>query len=534
MPGMVLARGSAAASRQVLGDAVLGDPAGDALAERDPQLVRASRRRTRRPGPASRPGRARSPTQPVDPDVVVVDELAQLGRDGQADLADAGQVVEAGARAAGSTGAGPPRSPSAGSSGRSGWRRSPGSPGRRSCRARRSVQACGCVVVDVEQPEQLGRRPSAARCRSCRSPPGRRRRGRRRRAGRRGRPSTKSGRRAAMAARGQAIGAGTSRTAARYSADSPRLTSATAWPSGRRRKTAARSPSNRTMAWSTRPARIRSRSSRLPMSPATRRRASARWSEVGDLLLAAGDADDRAERVGDDRREVACSERRGIVAVVGRRRGARPTARRGRGWPPRARRARRAGRVSVTRSRGPATTGDGVGRSVIRPGRRGGAASSARPSTPKPRGRSSSRGAAPGRRTAVAQRREPLAAQLPDRDEGVAAGGADRRGDAAEVLLQVVADRGSAGRCASRSARSRAMPVTGRRRRLVTVRGPRGRVGPDVARGRSCRAAARRPVAGRCDRAGLVGRPASSGRAARRRPGTAGGRRADSAGRRAG
>ena len=42
-------------------------------------------------------------------------------------------------------------------------------------------------------------------------------------------------------------------------------------PSGRRRKTAARSPSNRTMAWSTRPARIRSRSSRLPMSLATRR-----------------------------------------------------------------------------------------------------------------------------------------------------------------------------------------------------------------------------------------------------------------------
>ena len=38
MPGIVLARGIVGV-RQVLGDAVLGDPAGDALADRDPELV---------------------------------------------------------------------------------------------------------------------------------------------------------------------------------------------------------------------------------------------------------------------------------------------------------------------------------------------------------------------------------------------------------------------------------------------------------------------------------------------------------------
>ena len=38
------------------GRPVLGDPAGDALAELDLRAARASRRRTRRPGPASRPG----------------------------------------------------------------------------------------------------------------------------------------------------------------------------------------------------------------------------------------------------------------------------------------------------------------------------------------------------------------------------------------------------------------------------------------------------------------------------------------------
>ena len=49
---------------------------------------------------------------------------------------------------------------------------------------------------------------------------------------------------------------GKSRTALRYAGESPRETSAMALPSARRRNTAARFPSNRTIAWSTSPARI--------------------------------------------------------------------------------------------------------------------------------------------------------------------------------------------------------------------------------------------------------------------------------------
>ena len=64
---------------------VLGDPAGDALAERDLELVRRlvhvladlALHRDRDELLAG---------QPVDPDVVVVDELAELGGDGHADL----------------------------------------------------------------------------------------------------------------------------------------------------------------------------------------------------------------------------------------------------------------------------------------------------------------------------------------------------------------------------------------------------------------------------------------------------------------
>ena len=86
MPGIVSARGSFAASRQVLGDPVGGDPAGDALADLDPQLVRRlvdvladlAAHRDRDQVLAVRP---------VDADVVVVDQLAQLGRDRMADLA---------------------------------------------------------------------------------------------------------------------------------------------------------------------------------------------------------------------------------------------------------------------------------------------------------------------------------------------------------------------------------------------------------------------------------------------------------------
>ena len=81
MPGIVLARGSAAASRQVLGDAVLGDPAGDALADLRPRSWSGVSSTYSPTWPCIATGMRSSPCEPVDPDVVVVDELAELGRD---------------------------------------------------------------------------------------------------------------------------------------------------------------------------------------------------------------------------------------------------------------------------------------------------------------------------------------------------------------------------------------------------------------------------------------------------------------------
>ena len=127
---------------EVLGDPVLGDPAGDALAHRDAQLVGRlvdvladlALHRDRDQVVAD---------QPVDTGVVIVDELAQLGRDRLADLGHARQPAEPRPRAAGSTGAGRPRSPSARSPARPGSRRSPGSPGPRSVSSSSAVQWCG-------------------------------------------------------------------------------------------------------------------------------------------------------------------------------------------------------------------------------------------------------------------------------------------------------------------------------------------------------------------------------------------------------
>ncbi len=70
---------------EVLGESVLGDPAGDALADGDPQLVDGlvdvladlTDHRDREEVAA---------IEPVDPDIVVVDQLSQLGRDREADL----------------------------------------------------------------------------------------------------------------------------------------------------------------------------------------------------------------------------------------------------------------------------------------------------------------------------------------------------------------------------------------------------------------------------------------------------------------
>ena len=127
---------------EVLGDPVGRDPAGDALAHRDAQLVGRlvdvladlALHRDRDEVVAD---------EPVDAGVVVVDELAQLGRDRLADLGDARQPAQPRARAAGSTGAGRPTSPSARSPGRPGSRRSPGSPAPRSVSSSSGVQWCG-------------------------------------------------------------------------------------------------------------------------------------------------------------------------------------------------------------------------------------------------------------------------------------------------------------------------------------------------------------------------------------------------------
>ncbi len=80
--------------RQVLGDAVLGDPARDALAHLDPQLLTELAdvlAHIAAPGH----GDALVALDPVDAHVVVVDELSQLGTDGVADLGHRGQPAQA-------------------------------------------------------------------------------------------------------------------------------------------------------------------------------------------------------------------------------------------------------------------------------------------------------------------------------------------------------------------------------------------------------------------------------------------------------
>ena len=332
MPGIVFARGSLAASGRYWATRLLGHPSRDALADRDAQLVRGlvdvladlalHRHRDE--------VRARDA---VDPDVVEVDQLAQLRGDRDADLAHAGEVVQPRAelldglqlgrpgrhllevlgRADGDAGLGRERGEGLELIRRPGMRR---------------------VVVDVEQAEQLGavhHRRRAQRVVALLDHGG---------------PDVGPARVVGVVDGEQRSTRGDGRGGqrpvldgphrARYPADRLRLTSAASLPSGRRMKTAARSASNRTMAWSTRPIRMRSRSSRLPMSPATRRRASARWSRwrtsssrcaaVTIVPMASARTAARSRSV-----EPRPHRRR-------RRRAAgRPTNRRVRGWPRRAR-----------------------------------------------------------------------------------------------------------------------------------------------------------------------------------------------------
>ncbi len=277
VPGIVMARGSCAASGRFWGIAVLGDPARDALADPDAELVgrlvveladEAAHRHRHQPAVRA---------QPVDADVVVLDELIQLVGDGRPDLALGGQSGQAGPQLLD--------------------RLEVGRPGRHPLvvlgvldrgrgLGREPAEGCqlllgpgvGPVVVDDQEPEQLGavvERRGADRVEpflhhrgadlhrpgivpvACREE----------------RASSRSG-------LGRERRDGKVPDGLEVAGDRPRDTSAVTRPSARRRKTAARSPPNRTRAWSTTPARICSRSSLLPMSVAMRRNASARWSWV--------------------------------------------------------------------------------------------------------------------------------------------------------------------------------------------------------------------------------------------------------------
>ena len=198
----------------------------------------------------------------------------------------------------------------------------------------------------------------------------------------------------------------------------PRLTSATVRPSRRRRKTAPRSPSKSTIAWSTRPDRIRSRSSRLPMSPATRRSASARCSWRADLLAAARGRCDGADRVRDDRGDfdVVRRERR---RAARRRHGGRPTA-------PSARGSRRPARLDRRARRRAARVALAAAGEIARPRPRPTTTSArAVPRTPKARGRSMRRSGAAAFDAGRDPRHDPVVPQFPDGDEVMAVGVAD-------------------------------------------------------------------------------------------------------------
>ena len=260
---------------QVLGDGVLRDPAGDALADRDLELVEGlvdvlADLALHRDRDELVPG------EPVDPDVVVVDELAQLRGDRHPDLVHAGQPVQAGPELLDRAELGGPR-------------RHPlevlGGPdrdaglGREGGHGLEVVVGPGVrpVVIDVEQAEQLGaveQRRGADRVEALLDDRGTDalaarvvavvdREHRTSRGDRQGRERHAPGTR------------GRSRDSSPTGRGSPRRRRCRPGAGGR---PPPRSASNRTIAWSTRPDRMRSRSRRLPMSPATRWSASARWS----------------------------------------------------------------------------------------------------------------------------------------------------------------------------------------------------------------------------------------------------------------
>ena len=152
---------------QPLGDPVLGDPAGDALTQRHPQLV--GRLVDVLADLAEHRDRDEvTVDEPVHPGVVVVDELAQLGRDRLADLGHARQAAQAGAELLDRLELGRPgRHPLV-------VLRRPDGDARLGRQRPDRVEVVGrplvrLVVVDVEHPEQL--RAVQERCRAQRVEP---------------------------------------------------------------------------------------------------------------------------------------------------------------------------------------------------------------------------------------------------------------------------------------------------------------------------------------------------------------------------
>ena len=195
------------------------------------------------------------------------------------------------------------------------------------------------------------------------------------------------------------------------------------------------------------------------MSPATRRRASARWSRWATSSSRTGERRRWSPmRIGEDGGQVEI-RRAEPVRTFARRSAARPTVRRGRGSPRPSRDGRRAGSSSVTRSSRSATTptaavgpcssssplGRAARRRIERPAedaeaarqveqaRRGGD----RSARPRPAGH------------------EPVAAQLPDRDETTDRSSRGWPGRPVRGPRRGRRPRRSAGRCRSRRARSR-------------------------------------------------------------------------------
>ena len=250
----------------------------------------------------------------VDAGVVVVDQLAQLGRDRVADLADVGQARTAARRAAGSTGAARPRPPSA---------RTSAPTGRRSRRRRRAPRrrrgrprASGAAGRGRGRARRGARgRRRAARRAACRRPPGPRRRGsgcaERGASG----PTSSTGpaRRDARAGRG-APPRGRARRRGTPS-EKPVPPGDEIRPSASRRTTATRSAPNSTRAWSDRSRTTSPTSSREARSVATRRRASLRRRRLVACSVALAPRIEHAERAG-DRAARAGGRRRGPSSIA--------------------------------------------------------------------------------------------------------------------------------------------------------------------------------------------------------------------------